>query len=50
MEYEKAVITTVTLPRSLVRKIDKLVTKGAFPTRADAMRYAVERLLKKYEG
>jgi Arc/MetJ-type ribon-helix-helix transcriptional regulator len=30
MEYEKAVITTVTLPKSLVRKIDRLVTKGFF--------------------
>ncbi len=45
MEHKKAV-TTVTLPRSLVMKIDKLVTKGIFPTRADAIRYAVERLLK----
>jgi hypothetical protein len=50
MEYEKAVITTVTLPKSLVRKLDRLVTKGVFPTRADAVRYAVERLLKRYEG
>lgn len=50
MEYEKAVITTVTLPKSLVMKLDRLVTKGVFPTRADAVRYAVERLLKRYEG
>jgi Ribbon-helix-helix protein, copG family. len=50
VEHEKAVVTTVTLPRSLVRKIDKLVTKGIFPSRADAVRYAVERLLKRYEG
>ena len=50
MEYEKAVITTVTLPKSLVMKIDRLVTKGVFPSRADAIRYAVEMLLKKYEG
>jgi len=50
VEYEKSVITTVTLPRPLVRKIDRLVMRGLFPNRADAIRYAVEKLLERYEA
>ncbi|AET31840.1 ribbon-helix-helix domain-containing protein [Pyrobaculum sp. 3827-6] len=50
MEAERAVLTTVTLPASLVKKVDKLVSRGFFPNRCEAVRYAVEKLLEKYEG
>ncbi|ABL88125.1 putative transcriptional regulator, CopG/Arc/MetJ family [Pyrobaculum islandicum DSM 4184] len=48
MEYEKSVVTTVILPKHLVRKIDRLVTRGYFRSRGDVIKYAIENLLKKY--
>lgn len=50
METERAALTTVTLPVSLVKKIDRLVSMGFFPNRCEAVRYAIEKLLEKYEG
>ncbi|WP_333639466.1 type II toxin-antitoxin system ParD family antitoxin [Pyrobaculum aerophilum] len=50
MEIERTVLTTVTLPKPLVKKIDRLVSRGFFPNRCEAVRYAVEKLLEKYGG
>ncbi|ACB40262.1 ribbon-helix-helix domain-containing protein [Pyrobaculum neutrophilum] len=50
MEYERSNVTTVILPKALIRKVDRLVTSGYFKNRGDAIKYAVERLLEKYSA
>lgn len=49
MSMGKRVIVPVPLPEGLVRKIDELVKRGIFSSRAEALRYGV-RLLLLVEG
>ncbi len=38
-------LITLHMPEELVREIDELVAKGVFPSRSEAIRYAVVKLL-----
>jgi len=41
------VVVTTHLPREYVEGIDELVRQGMFPTRAEAIRWAVRNMLKE---
>jgi len=41
-------IVTVKVPQEHVKAVDELVRRGAFPSRSDALRAALEELIKKH--
>jgi len=40
---------TIKLPKKWIVLLDELVARGEFPTRSEAIRYAIRELLKRYE-
>jgi len=40
---------TLKIPEKWVHALDELVARGEFPTRSEAIRYAIRELLKRYE-
>jgi len=40
---------TLKLPEKWVHALDELVRRGEFPTRSEAIRYAIREMLKKYK-
>lgn len=46
----RMVTTTIRIPLSLVNELDKLIEKGIFRSRSEAIRHAVLQLLAYYRA
>ena len=42
---QKTVVISLHIPESLLRELDELVAEGVFPSRSEAIRYAIRMLL-----
>ena len=46
---ERFKLVTVKIPESLLEKVDKLVEKGVFATRSEAIRVALKELVERQQ-
>lgn len=46
---DDTIVVSFKVKRSLVEKLDKLVDKGVFPSRSEAIRYAILTLISRIQ-